>query len=77
MAGLSGFEWPDFAYSIGGNRLKLLLPALAVALWGPNRQAIVEWPWRSDYAYAAAFAVLAGLSLLRFGDPSPFLYFLF
>jgi alginate O-acetyltransferase complex protein AlgI len=77
MAGLSGFEWPDFAYSIGGNRFKLLLPALAVALWGPNRQAIVEWPWRSDYAYAAAFAVLAVLSLLRFGDPSPFLYFLF
>ena len=40
MAGLSGFVWPDLAYSIGGNRFKLLLPALALVLWCPNRQAI-------------------------------------
>jgi hypothetical protein len=55
----------------------LFLPALAIVLWCPNRQAIMEWRWRSDYAYATAFAILAGLSILRFGDPSPFLYFLF
>jgi alginate O-acetyltransferase complex protein AlgI len=77
MAGLNGFGWSDFPYSIGGSRFRLLLPALAVVLWCPNRQAIVAWPWRSDYAYAAAFALLAGLSFLRFGDPSPFLYYLF
>ena len=35
------------------------------------------WRWRSDYVYAIAFAVLAGVSILRFGNPSPFLYFLF
>jgi alginate O-acetyltransferase complex protein AlgI len=77
MAGLNGLGWSEYPYSIGGNRFKLLLPALAVVLWGPNRQAIMEWRWRSDYAYAIAFAILAGLSILRFGDPSPFFYFLF
>jgi len=77
MAGLNGFTWQHLPYSIGGNRFKLLLPALAVVLWCPNRQAIMRWRWQSDYVYAAAFALLAGLSILRLGDPSPFLYFQF
>ena len=77
MAGLNGFAWQHLPYSIGGNRFKLLLPALAVVLWCPNRQAIMRWRWQSDYVYAAAFALLAGLSILRLGDPSPFLYFQF
>jgi D-alanyl-lipoteichoic acid acyltransferase DltB (MBOAT superfamily) len=77
MAGLNGLGWSALPYSIGGNRLKLLLPALAIVLWAPNRQAIVRWRWRSDYAYAIAVAVLAGISILRFGNPSPFFYFLF
>jgi alginate O-acetyltransferase complex protein AlgI len=77
MAGLNGFDWPKLPYSIGGNRYALLLPALAVVLFGPNRQAIMRWRWRSDWAYAVAFALLAGLSILRFGNPSPFYYFLF
>jgi alginate O-acetyltransferase complex protein AlgI len=77
MAGLNGLGWSALPYSIGGGRLKLLLPALAIVLWAPNRQAIMTWRWRSDYAYAIAFAVLAGVSILRFGNPSPFFYFLF
>ena len=77
MAGLNGLGWSALPYSIGGNRLALLLPALAIVLWAPNRQAIMTWRWRSDYAYAIAFAVLAGVSILRFGNPSPFFYFLF
>jgi alginate O-acetyltransferase complex protein AlgI len=77
MAGLSGFAWPHEPYSIGGNRLKWLLPGLAVVLLGPNRQAIMKWRVSSDYVYAMAFALLAGISILRLGDPSPFLYFLF
>ena len=77
MAGLNGFTWPHLPSSIGGNRFKLLLPALALVLWCPNRQAIMQWRWESDYAYAVAFALLAGLSILRLGDPSPFLYFQF
>jgi alginate O-acetyltransferase complex protein AlgI len=77
MAGLNGLDWSALPYSIGGNRLRLILPALAVVWWCPNRQAIMGWRWRSDYVYAIAFAVLAGVSILRFGNPSPFLYFLF
>jgi alginate O-acetyltransferase complex protein AlgI len=77
MAGLHGFAWQHLPYTIGGNRFKLLLPALAVVLWCPNRQAMMQWRWENDYAYAAAFAVLAGLCILRLGDPSPFVYFQF
>jgi amino acid transporter len=65
MAGLNGFDWPRLPYSIGGNRFRLLLPALAVVLWCPNRQAIMKWRWKSDYVYAAAFAILAGVTSLH------------
>jgi alginate O-acetyltransferase complex protein AlgI len=77
MIGLNGFAWPHFPYSIGGERLERLIPALVIVLWGPNRQAIMSWRVKSDWVYAIAFAVLAGISILRLGDPSPFLYFQF
>jgi alginate O-acetyltransferase complex protein AlgI len=77
MAGLNGFAGPDLPYSIGWDRFQLLLLALTVVLWCPNRQAILRWRWASDYAYAVVFALLAGVSILRFGNPSPFFYFLF
>jgi alginate O-acetyltransferase complex protein AlgI len=77
MVGLNGFAWPHEPYSIGGNRLERLLPALAIVLWGPNRQAIMAWRVKSDWVYAIAFAILAGIGILRLGDPSPFLYFQF
>jgi hypothetical protein len=32
---------------------------------------------KSDYVYAIAFAILAGIGILRLGDPLPFLYFQF
>jgi D-alanyl-lipoteichoic acid acyltransferase DltB (MBOAT superfamily) len=77
MAGLNGLLWSAGPSAIGGNRWRLLLPALALVLWCPNRQAIMGWRWTSDYRYAVAFALLAGVSILRFGNPSPFFYFLF
>jgi alginate O-acetyltransferase complex protein AlgI len=77
MIGLNGFAWPDLPYSIGGNRLERLLPAFAIVLWGPNRQTIMTWRVKSDYVYAIAFAILAGIGILRLGDPLPFLYFQF
>jgi alginate O-acetyltransferase complex protein AlgI len=77
MAGLSGFAWNPTFYSIGQHQVKRLLLGLAIVLWCPNRKTILSWEWRNDYAYAAVFALLAGLSILRLGDPSPFLYFQF
>jgi alginate O-acetyltransferase complex protein AlgI len=77
MAGLNGLDWSALPYSIGGNRLRLILPALAIVWWCPNRQAIMGWRWRSDDVYAIVFAILAGVSILGFGNPSPFVYFLF
>jgi hypothetical protein len=77
MVGLNGFAWPHMPYSIGGKRLERLLPALAIVLWGPTRQTIMTWRVTSDWVYALAFAILAGISILRLGDPSPFLYFQF
>jgi alginate O-acetyltransferase complex protein AlgI len=74
MAGLNGLDWSELLYSIGGNRLRLILP-LAVLWWGPTRT--MGWRWRSDYVYALAFAILLGVSILRFGNPSPFVYVLF
>jgi hypothetical protein len=41
MAGLNGLDWSALPYSIGGNRLRLILPALALVWWCPNRQAIM------------------------------------
>ena len=78
MAGLNGFEWSDFAVL----DRRQPLSSCSSRRW-PSRggartgRRSVEWRWKSDYVYAAAFALLAGVSILRFGDPSPFLYFLF
>ena len=77
MVGLNGFAWSQMPYSIGGKRLERLIPALVIVLWGPNRQTIMTWRVTSDWVYALAFAILAGMSILRLGDPSPFLYFQF
>jgi alginate O-acetyltransferase complex protein AlgI len=77
MAGLGGFAWHPTDHSIGRHELKRLLFGLAMVLWCPNRRTLLEWRWQSDYVYAVAFALLAGISILRLGDPSPFLYFQF
>jgi len=77
MVGVYGFAWDRMPYSIGLPKLEFLLPALAVVLWCPNRQTILQRPWRDDRVYALAFALVAGLSLFRLANPSPFYYFQF
>jgi alginate O-acetyltransferase complex protein AlgI len=77
MAGVHGFAFNATAYSLGRQRFKRLVLGLLVVTLCPNRQQITQWAWRSDLLYAAAFALLAGLSILRLGNPSPFLYFQF
>jgi hypothetical protein len=37
----------------------------------------VAYRWRSDLGYAAAFAILAGLSIMSMSNPPPFIYFQF
>jgi D-alanyl-lipoteichoic acid acyltransferase DltB (MBOAT superfamily) len=77
MIGAQGFAWRPLAESIGGNAWMRLLLVLGIVLLCPNRRRIMEWQWPSPWLYAASFALLAGLSILRLGDPSPFLYFQF
>jgi hypothetical protein len=57
--------------------MRQILIGLAVALFAPNRQTIMSWRWQSDYLYAAAFAVLAGVSIMSMSNPPPFIYFQF
>ena len=77
LAGLHGFAWKPALYSFGRHEWKRLLPALALVLWCPSRQVVMQRSWSSDWAYAAAFGFLAGLSFLRLGNPVPFVYFQF
>jgi len=75
MAGLNGFR--SASGSVGPPELRECLAGLLVVLFGPNRQTIMSWNWRSDCLYAAAFAALAGISLLQMSNPPPFIYFQF
>jgi alginate O-acetyltransferase complex protein AlgI len=75
MAGLNGFGWAGG--SVGPPELRQCLAGLFLVLCCPNRQTIMSWQWRSDYLYAAAFAALAGTSLLQMSNPPPFIYFQF
>jgi alginate O-acetyltransferase complex protein AlgI len=77
MLGAHGFAWRPLADSIGGSAWKRMFPALAIVLLCPNRRRLMEWRWPSPWLYAVSFALLAGFSILRLGDPSPFLYFQF
>jgi alginate O-acetyltransferase complex protein AlgI len=77
MVGLNGFAWDSLPGSIGEHEWKRLLAALALVLFCPNRQAIMQRPWTNDLLYAITFALLAGFSILRLGDPVPFFYFQF
>jgi alginate O-acetyltransferase complex protein AlgI len=77
MIGLSGMPWNTAGAVIGLAEWKLLLVALALVLWAPNRQTIMGWRWSSDYVYAAAFAMMAGFSILRLANPPSFIYFQF
>jgi hypothetical protein len=77
LCGQSGFAAGDLDAAFRTNEWKRILPALALVLWCPNRQTIMAWRWSSDWAYAGAFAVVAGVAILRLGDPLPFVYFRF
>ena len=75
MAGLNGFRWSGGR--VGPPELRECLAGLFLVLFCPNRQTIMSWNWRSDYLFAAAFAALAGVSLLQMSNPPPFIYFQF
>jgi hypothetical protein len=77
MAGMHGFAWNSAHWSIGTHEARLILIGLAIVLFCPNRQTIMGWRWHSDYIYAAAFAALAGVSLMSMSNPPPFIYFQF
>jgi alginate O-acetyltransferase complex protein AlgI len=75
MAGAQGFAWDAFPHSIGFGEWQRLLPALLIVLWMPNRQQLLQWPGWRGWRRAVAFALLAGISILRLSDPEPFFYF--
>jgi hypothetical protein len=64
MAGLNGFSFNAVQDAIGWHELGLIGAGLAIALFCPNRQTILTWHWRSDWLWAGAFAILAGLSIM-------------
>ena len=77
LVGAGGFAWDSGPHAFDTHEWKRLLPALALVLWAPNRQAIVAWRWESDTAYALAFITLMVVSIFCFGEPTPFVYFQF
>ncbi len=77
MVGLNGFAWDAFPYSIGRKEYQMIVAALVMVLFCPNRQSLMQWEWTSDRLYAIAFTALAALPILRLGDPTPFVYFQF
>jgi len=77
MAGMHGFAWSASHLSIGGAEARQIAAGLVLVLFGPNRQAIMAWRWPSDYLYAGAFAILAGVSIMSMSNPPPFIYFQF
>lgn len=77
MFGMNGFATVHTPALFRSHELKRLLAGLVLVLACPNRQAIMQWRWSSDLLYAAVFALLLGISILRLGDPVPFYYFQF
>lgn len=77
MTGINGFAFNPDAYSLGWPEYKWILAGMIIVVFLPNRQQIMEWRWKSDYLYAGAFALLAGISLLQISNPPPFIYFQF
>ena len=77
MAGLAGSAALAHHYSIGAHDLTRIAIALAIVLFCPNRQAIMNYDWRNDYLYAAAFAILMAAATMTMANPPPFIYFQF
>jgi alginate O-acetyltransferase complex protein AlgI len=77
MAGRNGFSFNSAQDAIGWREVVLIGGGLIIALFCPNRQAILSWQWRSDWLWAGAFAMLAGVSIMGMANPPPFIYFQF
>jgi len=77
MMGLGGFAWNPTANSLGKHAFKRLAAGLIMVTCCPNRQEIMQWRWESDFVYAVAFALVAGISILQLSNPAPFVYFQF
>jgi D-alanyl-lipoteichoic acid acyltransferase DltB (MBOAT superfamily) len=77
MAGINGYSFNAVQDAIGWRELGLIGGGLAIALFCPNRQTILAWHWPSDWLWAGAFAVLAGVSIMGMANPPPFIYFQF
>ena len=77
MAGRNGFSFNGVQDAIGWRELGLIGGGLAIALFCPSRQTILSWQWRSDWLWAGAFAILAGVSIMGMANPPPFIYFQF
>jgi alginate O-acetyltransferase complex protein AlgI len=77
MVGANGFAWrPEFG-SFTGEKYRAILEGMAIVLFCPNRQTIMQWDWMGDYVYAAAFVALAAVSILNLANPPAFVYFQF
>jgi D-alanyl-lipoteichoic acid acyltransferase DltB (MBOAT superfamily) len=77
MVGANGFAWcPQFG-SFNRDKYHAIVEGMLVVLFCPNRQTIMQWDWMSDYVYAAAFVVMAVVSVLNLANPPAFVYFQF
>jgi alginate O-acetyltransferase complex protein AlgI len=77
MAGRNGFSFNSAQDAIGWREVVLIGGGLIIALFCPNRQTILGWQWSSDWLWAGAFAMLAGVSIMGMANPPPFIYFQF
>lgn len=77
MAGLASGPGLIHKYSIGFHEFVRIAIALGIVLFCPNRQAIMNYQWRSDYLYAAVFAILMATATMTMANPPPFIYFQF
>jgi len=77
MVGANGFAWRAEFGSFTSEMYRNILKGLLVVWFCPNRQTIMQWDWLGDYVYAAAFVVLAVVSVLNLANPPAFVYFQF
>ncbi len=77
MVGANGFAWRPEYGSFTREKYHAIAQGLAVVLFFPNRQTIMQWDWMNDYVYAAAFVALVLVSILNLANPPAFVYFQF
>ena len=77
MSGRNGFASASTRNALGAHEFARILGGLLIVLFAPNRQAILAWQWDSDWLWAGAFALLAGVGIMGMANPPPFIYFQF